>query len=374
MSVLAYVVKPLAYVSLPMFLLSKFAESSPVGRYYIRLGLYLSTLGICSIWGALTSIGTSLVGQRFNANFITARTFYFLAGSILDIRIELEGEEYLNERPAVIVANHQSMLDILMLGRVFPKRASIMAKKELQWAPLLGQFLALSGAVFVDRGNSAQAIRSLTAAGEAMKSRNVSIWLFPEGTRSMRPYHDMLPFKKGAFHLAVNAQVPIVPVVVENYYKLYRKGVFESGVIKVKVLPPIPTTGLTPQDVTPLSTRVHDLMVSTLREISGPVLPSAYPVPEKPSSITADVKLQQAQDPLHTVPTIIESDPLSTSSSPTSQPPEGLVESRSESRASTYASDFSTSSPVSGSRRFGSENGAETEEDEGMVLVGRPPQ
>lgn len=109
-----------------------------------------------------------------------------------------------------------------------------MAKKELQWVPLLGQFLQFSGAIFVDRGNSAQAIRSLTAAGETMKARNQSIWLFAEGTRSMRPYHDMLPFKKGAFHLAVNAQVPIVPVVVENYYKLYRQGVFESGVIKVK--------------------------------------------------------------------------------------------------------------------------------------------
>lgn len=67
-----------------------------------------------------------------------------------------------------------------------------------------------------------------------MKARNQSVWLFPEGTRSMRQYHDMLPFKKGAFHLAVNAQVQIVPVVVENYWKLYRKGVFESGVIKVK--------------------------------------------------------------------------------------------------------------------------------------------
>ena len=109
-----------------------------------------------------------------------------------------------------------------------------MAKKELQWSPLLGQFMTLAGAVFVDRGNNARAVRSLTAAGEIMKERNSSLWLFPEGTRSMRPYHDMLPFKKGAFHTAIQAQVPIVPVVCENYWRLYRKGVFESGTLKIK--------------------------------------------------------------------------------------------------------------------------------------------
>ncbi|CAL1700200.1 unnamed protein product [Somion occarium] len=305
----------------------------------------------------------------------SAQSFYNLASPVVDIRIEMEGEEHLENRPAVIVANHQSMLDILMLGRVFPKRASIMAKKELQWVPLLGQFLQFSGAIFVDRGNSAQAIRSLTAAGETMKARNQSIWLFAEGTRSMRPYHDMLPFKKGAFHLAVNAQVPIVPVVVENYYKLYRQGVFESGVIKVKVLPPIPTTGLTAQDAGPLSSRVHDLMVDTLRQISGPVPPSAYPADYKPSTPSsppsipsnippsqAQIKQQQAQDPLSVIPIPIESDPTSTSP---------YTESRSESRASTYGSDFPPGSPAL-SRFGGSENGVETEEDEGMVLVGRP--
>ena len=100
--------------------------------------------------------------------------------------------------------------------------------------PLLGQFLTASGAVFVDRGNNAKAVRSLAAAGEAMRERGTSLWLFPEGTRSMRQYHDMLPFKKGAFHLAVQAGVPIVPVVCENYWRIYRKDVFDEGLLKIK--------------------------------------------------------------------------------------------------------------------------------------------
>lgn len=94
--------------------------------------------------------------------------------------------------------------------------------------------MSLSGAVFVNRGNNSEAVRSLKAAGDFMKANTTSLWLFPEGTRSMREDNDMLPFKKGAFHAAVQAGVPIIPVVCENYWRLYRKGVFESGVLKIR--------------------------------------------------------------------------------------------------------------------------------------------
>lgn len=107
-------------------------------------------------------------------------------------------------------------------------------------------------------------------------------------------------------------------------------------------------------------------MVKTLQEISGPVPSSAYPPDYKPTTSStvpsqSEIKQQRAQDPLAAVPTPTESDPTSSSTN----------ESRSESRASTYASDFPPGSPAL-SRFGGSENGVETEEDEGMVLVGRP--
>jgi lysophosphatidate acyltransferase len=109
-----------------------------------------------------------------------------------------------------------------------------MAKKELMWAPLLGGYLMASGAVFVDRRNNTTAVESLKAAGDFMKKNTTCLWLFPEGTRSMREHHDLLPFKKGAFHTAVQAGVPVTPVVCENYWKLYRKGHFESGVLRIR--------------------------------------------------------------------------------------------------------------------------------------------
>jgi lysophosphatidate acyltransferase len=88
--------------------------------------------------------------------------------------------------------------------------------------------------VFIDRGDHAAAVRSLQAAGEEIKKHQSSIWVFPEGTRTSRPYHDLRPFKKGAFHLAIQAGLPLVPVVVENYYNFYHKGHFNTGTVRVR--------------------------------------------------------------------------------------------------------------------------------------------
>lgn len=346
MSILC-LIKPLAYFSLPAFALHHLSKTSPLTRYYVRLGVYLSTMGLCSAWGLVLAVGMNLIGDPFNVNFIVARTFYALASRALGITMTLEGEEYLDTCPAVYVGNHQSMLDILYLGRIFPKRASIMAKKELQWMPLLGQWMWLSGAIFIDRGNNARAIRSLTAAGETIKARRTSLWMFPEGTRFMNENADLRTFKKGAFHLAVEAGIPIVPVVCENYWRLYRKGIFNEGPLKIKVLPPIPTTGLTASDVNALSIRVREVMLEALREISVPgSSPAAAPEKTPATKPAPDV-------------------------APAALPQSAVPQSRSESRASTHASE--DNSPPS-SRHEGSEAGVETEEDEGMVLVGRPPQ
>jgi lysophosphatidate acyltransferase len=86
----------------------------------------------------------------------------------------------------------------------------------------------------VDRGNNARAVRSLEAAGESINSRKISLFMYPEGTRHSSEVPDMLPLKKGGFHLAIQAGIPIVPVVTENYWRIYRKGVFGSGTLKVR--------------------------------------------------------------------------------------------------------------------------------------------
>jgi len=109
-----------------------------------------------------------------------------------------------------------------------------MGKKELFWAPLLGLYMWLAGSIFIDRSNKDRAVQSLKEAGDELKRRSTSLWMFAEGTRASQEVPGLRPFKKGAFHLAIDAQIPIVPVVCENYWRIYRKGVFEGERLKIR--------------------------------------------------------------------------------------------------------------------------------------------
>lgn len=109
-----------------------------------------------------------------------------------------------------------------------------MGKKELFWTPLLGQFMWLAGSIFIDRSDNKRAVQSLREAGNQLKRNSTSLWMFPEGTRASQEVPGLLPFKKGAFHLAVEAQIPIVAVVCENYWRIYHKGVFQAGRLRIR--------------------------------------------------------------------------------------------------------------------------------------------
>ncbi|EGN92026.1 hypothetical protein SERLA73DRAFT_191660 [Serpula lacrymans var. lacrymans S7.3] len=359
MSFLFSLVKPLAYLSLPVLLLRSFAQTSPVGRYYYKLGLYLGSLVVVSTWGVVIAVGMTLIGRRQDVNFIVARCFYAVASRALDIQIDVEGKEHLQSRPAVLVGNHQSMLDILFLGRIFPHQASIMAKKELQWSPL-GPWMFMSGAVFVDRGNGSAARQSLVAAGETMKSQGMSLWMYPEGTRHSQEEPTLLPFKKGAFHLAVQAGIPITPVVCENYWRIYHKGCFESSRLKIRVLPPIPTSGLTMEDVTELAARVRDQMLAALREISIDVS-SGVQQDESADQTGTSSDLPAVEQP--------ESGPSTVAEGVSGVADSPIVSEERDEEAKTNTPQFGDARSL---RKEGSEHGTETDEDEGMVLVGRP--
>ncbi|KAL7420334.1 1-acylglycerol-3-phosphate O-acyltransferase [Cryptotrichosporon argae] len=278
---LASALKPLALVStLALSALGVLGQKYQRARFAFHLSLYITTLGALSVWGVLVSVLASVAGQRLNINYYVARSFYYVCHPLVGIPFDVEGEEHLQSllvardgkpQSAVLIGNHQSFLDILYLGRIFPKRAAIMAKQELKWAPLLGQYMSLSGAVFVNRKNRKDAVRTVEKAGEDMKKKGISLWIFPEGTRSLTSESTLLPFKKGAFHLAVQAQVPIVAVVCENYHRLFDgRSRMERGRLRIRVLPPISTHGLTADDVHALCESTRALMLDALADMSAP--------------------------------------------------------------------------------------------------------
>nr|ODN79223.1 phosphatidylinositol glycan, class A [Cryptococcus depauperatus CBS 7841] len=251
--------------------------------YTLRLILYSILLLSVSFLAVFIALLCTLTGHRLNTNYYVARTFWHIVGPAIGWKFHVEGEEHLWELPdnggkaaeggrsMVMVGNHQSFVDILYLGRIFPKHAAIMAKNSIKLIPGLGWFMMMSGAVFIDRSNNKSAVASMHQAGEDMKRKRISLWIFPEGTRHNKADMDLLDFKKGAFYLAVQAGVPIVPVVCENYNHLFDgKTRFITGELRIKVLPPIPTANLTTADVPALLGRTRKLMLDTLREISRP--------------------------------------------------------------------------------------------------------
>jgi lysophosphatidate acyltransferase len=144
LSAMALVTRSLAYtLGTAVLLLSLLSPRSQRARLYLNTIFYISGLGACSAFGVVCSLFLTLVpgANRLNTNYYVARSFYLLAGSLTGIRFRVEGEENFDKaRPAVLVGNHQTGIDILYLGRIFPRIASIMAKQELKYAPLLGQF------------------------------------------------------------------------------------------------------------------------------------------------------------------------------------------------------------------------------------------
>jgi len=257
------------------------SSSSNPNHYYARGALYLSALFVVAMSSAIMAVPMIIIGRRFDIDWVVAKTFHAVASTLLDLEVEVEGEEIVdNNTPAVMMFNHQSMVDIVILGRLTPKRSTIMAKHSLQFTPL-GPFMLLAGAIFINRGNNAKAVQSLSDAALRIKTKKLSISMYPEGTRHLSERPDILPLKKGGFHLAIQSGLPIIPIVTENYWKLYRPGYFSTGTIKVRVLPAIPTAGMTVADVPRLANLVRDQMLAALLDLASPDQKAAAKSSEK---------------------------------------------------------------------------------------------
>lgn len=212
----------------------------------------------------LTAISLPYLLIRFRDNAATSQLMHFyalVAQRISGWRFELEGKENVLQQPAVYVFNHQSSLDGIPLGLMKIPRVAIIGKKEVAYIPFIGWAFYLGGNVLINRGDGKQARGQLDAGVTAIRERKVSIAIFAEGSRN-RDQVGFLPFKKGGFVMAIDAQVPIVPVVIESYKRLYDKvkGRMQSGTLKTRILPAIPTTGLQRQEAQKLTQRVETLM------------------------------------------------------------------------------------------------------------------
>ena len=146
-----------------------------------------------------------------------------------------------SSRPAIFVTNHASALDVFIGMALCPYGGCGVGKKEILKIPFFGLAYWLAGHLLIDRGNNAKAVASMKKLSDFVKAKGLSIWIWPEGTRSLNG--KLIPFKKGFVHLALATGLPVVPVMVHGAHKVWpaKTMQFYPGEVKVKVLDPIDT-------------------------------------------------------------------------------------------------------------------------------------
>ncbi|WP_027358677.1 1-acylglycerol-3-phosphate O-acyltransferase [Desulforegula conservatrix] len=194
------------------------------------------------------------------------RIYSWGGAAILGIKIRRHNYDSLkNIGPCVYVVNHQDNFDLFVTGSVMPKRTVTIGKKNLRYLPFFGQLYWLSGNIFIDRKNSSNSKVTMSASTQALTTKNKSIWVFAEGTRNRGK--NMLPFKKGAFKMAIEAGVPVVPICVSSYVSNMDLKRLRSVKAEIKVLPPIKTENLTIDDIETVIKECWDTMKTTIEQM-----------------------------------------------------------------------------------------------------------
>ncbi len=208
----------------------------------VRTGLIYGTLAPSVAFGVAAGLLNRSKREAFN---VMGSVWGDLATSAAGIDLRVEGEDHLwSHRPAVFIFNHQSGLELVLLLKLLRRDLTGIAKAEIRHNPIFGPLFSAAGVAFVDRSNTVKAIQALAPAVEALRHGR-SLIIAPEGTRSTTP--TLGPFKKGAFRLAMEARVPIVPVVFRNVLDALPKGalIVRPAVIEAVALPPVDTSAWT---------------------------------------------------------------------------------------------------------------------------------
>ncbi|XP_043276380.1 1-acyl-sn-glycerol-3-phosphate acyltransferase alpha isoform X1 [Venturia canescens] len=255
-------------------------ETSRTFRYYFKFLMYYGIV----MANAILVIPIMMFRPGNVKNLLLASSICHHVSTLLGLRWELRGREHLEkEQACIVVANHQSSLDILGMFDIWPvmDKCTVVAKKEIFYAWPFGLAAWLCGLIFIDRMNSEKARTVINLATDSIKEKKIKLWIFPEGTRHNTG--QIHPFKKGAFHVAINSQLPILPVVFSSYYFLSKKEKrFDAGRVVITTLPPISTKGLSTDDIAELMDKTRNAMIdvfqTTSREVQSSLASSKHHV------------------------------------------------------------------------------------------------
>jgi 1-acyl-sn-glycerol-3-phosphate acyltransferase len=235
---------------------------------YVKLFFLLIHTIICSALALLCG----LLDRSHKTYFILTKIFSAPVLAISGIKVNITGKEnVIPKTPYVFVSNHRSLFDIPVLQRYIPNDFSFVFKKEIAKVPLFGWQMQLGPHIIIDRQNPAKAMKSIEKAKKMLVKRRISVLLFPEGTRSKTG--EMLPFKRGAFHLATQVGFPIIPVIITGTGNLFQKKPLKinSGFVNLHFGKPIPADNISSRkEELELMEKVRDIIEEKYKkELAG---------------------------------------------------------------------------------------------------------
>lgn len=169
----------------------------------------------------------------------------------------------------IYIGNHQNNYDMVTISYMVRPRTVSVGKKSLIWVPFFGILYWATGNIFIDRDNRNKAHNTMTELANRIQKDNLSIWMFPEGTRSRG--RGLLPFKTGAFHAAIAAGVPIVPVVCSTTQNKIDLNRWDNGKVICEMLEPVDTTGYSKENVRELAEYCHSIMQQRIAELDAEI-------------------------------------------------------------------------------------------------------
>jgi 1-acyl-sn-glycerol-3-phosphate acyltransferase len=216
-------------------------------------------------------------GLRIRAGNLYGKIVGPIVVRLAGTKVQVAHRERLDaSAPAIYVSNHASALDIFVAMWVAPIGGCGVAKKEIARVPFFGWAYQLSGHLLLDRKNRENAIQALRSIADVVRKHGLSVWIWPEGTRSRDGR--LLPFKKGFVHLAAATGLPIVPVVVHGAHERWpgRTTRLVPGVLEVEVLEPVRTDDWDPDKADEHVEEVRSLFLEHLRpaQLPAPALAS----------------------------------------------------------------------------------------------------
>lgn len=227
--------------------------------------LFLMTLALVII--CIISICFCLLRPFHRNNVYYTAKYLGKMTKIFGVEVEVRiPESVKNIGPVVWIANHQNSYDLLTHSNAVQPGTVSVGKKSLKWIPFFGQMYWLTGNILIDRKNTNKALGTIELTAEKITRKKLSIWMFPEGTRSRG--RGLLPLKTGAFRTAMQAGVPVVPICASNQHGTINLNRWDNGKVIIEFLDPIQLDGVDKENLRAKVNEVHHIMSNKIEQLS----------------------------------------------------------------------------------------------------------